>query len=115
MKIISGILILITAFLSLKHGWEGLAATQKPGEPDMMAALGIGKNMGYALGVISIAIGIMVLFPQTFFVANLVNALVIVLIMALALRAGVVKTALMEIPFLVIPLVLIYLGHPLKK
>ena len=52
---------------------------------------------------------------KSFFIANLVNAVTILLIMAFSLRAGNFKTALIEIPFLLMPLVLIYLGHPLKK
>jgi len=115
MKIVSGILILITAFLSFKHGWDGLTMNIKPGAPDMMAELGIGKQMGYVISVLSIAIGVMVLFPQTFFLGNLINATVILLIMALSLRVGNIKIALIEIPFLLMPLVLIYLGHPFKK
>jgi len=35
--------------------------------------------------------------------------------MAFALRSGNYKMALMEIPFFTLPLLLIYLGHPLKK
>ena len=115
MKIISGLLILVTVFLSIKHGWEGLTASQKAGAPDLVATLGISQSLGYAMALLSVAIGIMVLFPQTFFLANLLNALVIVLIMSLALKAGVPKIALMEIPFLLMPLILIWLGHPLKK
>jgi len=34
--------------------------------------------------------------------------------MTLALKAGNYKFALIEIPFLLIPLMLIYLRHPLK-
>jgi hypothetical protein len=113
MKIISGILILITAFLSFKHGWSGL--TMKPDAANMLTELGIGRNVGLLISALSLAIGIMVLFPQTFFVGNLLNALIIVVIMALALNTGNIKTALIEIPFLLIPLILIWLGHPFKK
>ena len=35
MKIISGILLLLTAVLSFKHGWDGLTKTVKPGAPDL--------------------------------------------------------------------------------
>jgi hypothetical protein len=57
----------------------------------------------------------MVLFPRTFFLANVLNAVLILLIMALALRVGNLKTALIEIPFLAMPLLLIWLKHPLEK
>jgi len=113
MKIVSGILILITAFLSFRHGWAGV--TMKPEAVKMLTELGIGKSMGMVIGVLSLAVGVMVLFPQTFFAGNLINAATILLIMALSLRVGNFKTALIEIPFLLMPLVMIYLGHPFKK
>ena len=115
MKIISGILILITAFLSFKHGWEGLTVEVKPGSNDMMTSLGINKTGILVISLLSIAVGIMVLFPQTFFIGNLVNAAVILLIMAMSLKSGDLKTALIEIPFLLMPLVMIWLGHPFRK
>ena len=113
MKIISGILVLITAFLSFKHGWDGL--TMKSDTNEMVTALGISKSVILASSVLSLAIGVLVLIPQTFFIGNALNAILIVLIMALSLKAGNVKTALIEIPFLLMPLILIYLGHPLKR
>lgn len=42
----------------------------------------------------------MLFFPQTFFISNVLNAITIVLIMALSLRAGDYKMVLIEIPFL---------------
>jgi len=115
MKIISGILILITAFLSFKHGWDGLMVNVKPGDADMMAELGIGRTGTIIMSILSIAVGLMVLAPQTFFAGNLLNATIILVIMALSLKAGNIKTALIEIPFLLMPMVMIWLGHPFKK
>ena|SRR5882672_1357587 len=115
MKIVSGILILVTAFLSFKHGWAGVTNTMSPAEAKMISDLGINKAGSMIIGLLSLIVGIFILFPQTFFVANVINAAVILLIMALALKSGNMKTALIEIPFLLIPLVLIYLGHPFRK
>ena len=115
MKIISGILILITAFLSFRHGWGGITMNMKPEETKMLTDLGIGRPLLVIISLLSLAVGVMVLLPQTFFAGNLLNAAMILLIMSLALKAGNIKTALIEIPFLIMPLVLIYLGHPFKK
>lgn len=114
-KIISGVLILITVYLNLKHGWAGLSNNLKPEEAKMMADLGLNKTMLTVISVLALATCVLTLLPQTFFVGNIVNALSIVLIMAFALRSGNYKIALTEIPFFILPLVLIYLGHPLKK
>lgn len=113
MKIVSRILILITVFLSFRHGWAGI--TMKPETAKMIAELGVNKTLFQVVAVLALAVGVLVLFPATFFIGNLINALTIVLIMALSLNSGNVKTALIEIPFLLMPLVLIWLGHPLKK
>jgi hypothetical protein len=56
----------------------------------------------------------MLLFPQTFFISNVLNAITIVLIMALSLRGDNTTMALIEIPFLAMPLVLIWLKYPFK-
>jgi hypothetical protein len=115
MKIISGILILITLFLSFKHGWAGVTNTMKPEEAKMISDLGINKSMIMVISFLSLAICLLILIPQTFFIANLINAVTILFIMAMALKTNNIKTALIEIPFLLMPLALIYLGHPLKK
>jgi hypothetical protein len=115
MKILSGILILITAFLSLKHGWDGLQVESHPEQAKMAAELGIGKSAIVIMSAVSLVVGIAALFPQTYFFACFINALSIVSIMAFSLRSGNYKIALIEIPFLLLPLLIIYLGHPFKK
>ncbi len=115
LKIISGVLVLVTVYLNFKHGWAGITNNLKPEEAKMMADLGLNKTILMVVSVLALATCILTLVPQTFFVGNIVNAFGIVLVMSFALRAGNYKMALMEIPFLLLPLVLIYLGYPLKK
>jgi hypothetical protein len=115
MKILSAILIVATIFLNIKHGWGGVTNTMKPEEAKMISDLGINKTMLLVISSLTLLVVVLILFPRTFFVANLVNAAIILLIMGFALKSGNIKTALIEIPFLLIPLVLIYLGHPFKK
>jgi hypothetical protein len=113
MKIISIVLLLLSAILSLKHGWD----TFRPADAEqikLITEMGISRNIVPFFGVFSIIVGVMLLFPQTFFVSNLLNAVTILLIMALSLRAGNIKMALIEIPFLAMPLVLIWLKYPFK-
>ena len=114
-KIISGLLVLVTVYLNFKHGWAGITNNLKPEEAKMMADLGLNKTMLTIISVLSLAVCVLTLLPKTFFVGNIINASCILLIMAFALRSGNYKMALMEIPFFVLPLLLIYLGHPLKK
>jgi hypothetical protein len=114
MKILAIILLLVSAFLSIKHGWDAFQASS-PEQSKMLADLGISKSMTPYLGGFLIVIALMLFFPQTFFISNVLNAISILLIMALSLRAGNIKTALVEIPFLLLPLVLIWLKYPFKR
>jgi hypothetical protein len=111
-KIISGILILVTVFLHIKHFWDGMHINESPQTLKMLETLEISKTYVPYFGIATLFVAFLVLFPQTFFAGNLLNAFSIVLIMALALRAGNYNIALMEIPFLMMPLVLIWLKHP---
>lgn len=114
LKIISTLLLLATVYFGITHG---MRVFQKPTEQylAMINALNITNSVRVAIGVLSIASALLIVFPQTFFVGNTVRALLLVTMMALALKAGNYKFALLEIPFVIMPLALIYLGHPLKN
>lgn len=115
MKVISTILIAITVFLNAKHAWSGLTKSMKPEETKMLSDIGMGEAFILPIGIVSLAICILVLFPQTYFIGNLLNAITILLIMTMALNTNNLKTAFIEIPFLLLPLVMIWLGYPMKK
>ncbi|SFB99389.1 hypothetical protein SAMN04487891_104237 [Flagellimonas taeanensis] len=112
-RIISGIVLLVTVYIGISHGSR---VFQRPSEQylEMMDALGITDPMRIAFGVLSIASVLLILLPRTFFIGNTIRALLLVFLMALSLKAGNYTFALIEIPFVMMPLVLIYLGHPLK-
>ncbi len=112
-KIISTILLLASSSLSIKHGLDAFKPA-KPEQAEMMTNLGITTTTMPYFGAFSILIGMMLLFPKTFFLGNVLNAITIVLIMALSLKAGDYKTALIEIPFLALPFILIWLKYPFK-
>lgn len=114
-SIISLLLLLVSAGLSLKHGWDTLNYKKHPQSLKMMNELGISETMVPFFGGITILVGVLLLIPKTFFLGNMLNAVSIVIIMALALRAGNFKMALMEIPFLILPLVMIWLKYPFIK
>ncbi|UOG73434.1 hypothetical protein MTX78_15015 [Hymenobacter tibetensis] len=113
-NIIALLLMALSVSLSFKHGWDSLQVKDNPAPAKMMSELGISSALVPLLGGITIAIGLLTLFPKTFFLGNLLNALSIVAIMALALQAGNFKIALLEIPFLLLPLGLIYLRYPFQ-
>ncbi len=50
------------------------------------ADLGINRIMGIIIGVLTLTVTILIIFPQTFFAANIINDSMILLIMVLALK-----------------------------
>lgn len=115
-KSISGTLLIFTAFMGIKHGWQGLTA--KPGDAgpaaELFNKLDLSPLTTKGIGLVSIISALMILVPQTFVIGNLLNAALILFLMILFLNAREIKPALIEIPFLLIPLLLIYLKHPLE-
>ncbi len=114
-NIISLTLLIVSVALSFKHGWDTFNFRDNPQSAKMMAGLGISESIVPWFGALTVIVGILLVMPKTFFLGNLLNAFSILLIMALSLHAGNYKTALMEIPFLAMPLVMIWLKYPFKN
>jgi len=114
-SIISLLLLIVSVALNFKHGWDTFNYKSNPESAKMMERLGIGESVIPFLGVFIIVVGVLLLIPKTFFLGNLLNAISIVLIMALALRAGDFKMVLVEVPFLIMPFVMIWLKYPFKN
>ena len=114
-NIISLVLLIVSVALSFKHGWDTFNYKTKPESIKLMNDLGIDESVVPFIGTLTMAIGILIVFPRTFFVGNLLNAMSIVFIMAMALRAGNYKMAILEIPFLALPLIMILLKYPFKN
>ncbi|PSL31042.1 hypothetical protein [Chitinophaga ginsengisoli] len=113
-NIISALLLLISVTLSFKHAWDTVHYKNNPESVKMMESLGISEAFIPYLAFVAITVGVLLLIPGTFFLGNMLNAILIVIIMGLALRVGNYRMALIEIPFLVLPLVMIWLKYPFK-
>lgn len=113
-KLISGALILFTAYMSFTHGWQGL--NFKPGDTgpqvDLFKKIDLSPFALKFFAVLTILGGLLILFPQTFVIGNMLNAISILFLMILFVNVREMKPALIEIPFLLIPLVLVYLKYP---
>ena len=114
-NILSLVLLLASAGLSFNHGWGSFTYKKNPESFKMMSELGLAEWAMPVFSVLALSVGILLLIPKTFFIGNLLNALSVVFIMAMALRAGNTRIALIEIPFLLIPLLLIWLNYPFKN
>ena len=113
-NIISALLLLISVTLSFKHAWDTVHYKSNPESVKVMESLGISETFIPYMASAAIAVGVLLLMPYTFFLGNMLNAFLIVMIMGLALRVGNYRIALIEIPFLAMPLVMIWLRYPFK-
>ena len=86
-NIIAAVLLLMLVSLSFKHAWDTLHYRNNPESMKMMESLGISETFIPYLAIIVVAVGTLLLFPRTFFLSNLLNAFLVVMIMGLALRA----------------------------
>lgn len=113
-NVFSALLLIISVTLSFKHAWDTIHYKNNPASLQMMIDLGISESFIPLLAAIGIIIGVLLLIPYTFFTGNMLNAILILMIMGLALHAGNYRMALIEIPFFVMPLVMIWLKYPFK-
>ena len=112
LKIIISILILVAVFMGIKHGWNMLTA--KPEMLEMFGKWNFSKNTVMINGAVTLIASLLILFPKTFVWGNFLMAAGILMIICLQLLQKDLKGVAIEIPFLLLNLVIIYLQHPLK-
>lgn len=113
-NIISLVLLLVLAGLNVKHGLDSFK-TPTIEQQKMIAQLGMTESSMKFMGIVAIAIAVLQLIPKTFFLGNLLNAFVIITVMAFAIKAENYKMVMIEIPFLILPLLMIWLKYPFKN
>ncbi|WP_231427825.1 MULTISPECIES: hypothetical protein [Pedobacter] len=118
-KILSSVLILVALYMGVKQGWAMVSG--KPAMMEMFAKWNVGKNGMMVIGAATILGAIMVVIPQTFLWGNFITAAGILLIICFHLNettaasAERLKGVAIELPFLLLSLLIIYLQHPLAK
>ena len=112
-KIINGILILVAVFMGLKQGW---AMTSGKSEMlEMFGKWGFTKTGVMINGIVTIVSALLILFPKTFLWGNFLMAATILMIICFHLLERDLKGVAIEIPFLFLNLIIIYLQHPLAS
>ena len=89
-KLVSGLLLLLSAYVGISHGLGTLRNSPSAEELNMMSAIGITETMRRVIAGLSLVLGLLVLLPQTFFAANLMRAVMIIVTMGLSLKAATV-------------------------
>ena len=112
-RIVSSLLILTALVMSARHGIGLLRSS--PDQVRAMLGLELAQITITIVGVLTILAGVLLLFPQTYFIANVLIGSVIFYLAASHSNARNLNGILMELPFLVLPLILLYLGHPFKS
>ncbi|MBV2227642.1 DoxX family protein [Sphingobacterium mizutaii] len=112
-KLINSLLIIFAVFMVIKHGWNMLMA--KPEMLETFSKWYFSKNAVVINGALTLLASVLILFPKTFFWGNFLMAAGILMIISLQLLTKDLKGVAMEIPFLLLNLVIIYLQHPLKN
>lgn len=114
MKIISGVLLLVCLGFSVRHGWSSVRGNFSPAEVTMIAGLGISQAVVFGLGVVNLVAAALLLFPKTFFAGSFLSAAGILFVMSRALHVGNLRLVAIEVPFLLLPLALVWLKHPFE-
>ncbi len=112
LKLINAALIIFAVFMGFKQGYAMFS-----GKPEMLALFGkwgFSKTAVMINGIVTILAAVLILFPKTFLWGNFLMAAGILLIICLQLLHKDFRGALIEVPFLLLNLLIIYLQHPLK-
>ncbi|MDV3925539.1 hypothetical protein CMT52_01685 [Elizabethkingia anophelis] len=113
LKVINSALILVAIFMGLKQGWSMFS-----GKPEMIEMFGkwnINKTDLMVIGAVTMLSALMIIFPKTFVWGNFLMAAGILLIICFHLLDRDLKGVAIELPFLLLNLLIIYLQHPLKN
>lgn len=113
LKILNSILILTAVFMGLKQGYAMFSG--KPEMLELFSRWGWNKTAVMINGIITIVSALLILHPKTFLWGNFIMAAGILLILCFELLHKDLKGAAIELPFLLLNLVIIYLQHPLKR
>ena len=113
LKILNSLLILFAVFMGVKQG--SAMVTGKPAMTEMFARWHIGKTGVMIMGACTLLGSVCMLFPKTFVWGNFIMAAGILLIIAFHLADRDMKGVLLELPFFLLSLVIIYLQYPLTK
>ncbi|MGG7665538.1 DoxX family protein [Dyadobacter sp. BHUBP1] len=113
LKGINVILMLVAVFMGLKQGWAMLS-----GKPEMLNLFGkwdFTKTGVAVLGLVTALSAVLIIFPKTFVWGNFLMAATILLIICFHLLDKDLKGVGVELPFLLLNLIIIYLQHPFKN
>jgi len=111
--ILNAALILVAVFMGLKQGYAMFSGKREMIE--MFSKWNFSKTAVMINGAVTIIGALLILFPKTFVWGNFIMAAGILMIICLQLLNKDLKGATIELPFLLLNLIIIYLQYPLFK
>ena len=112
-KIINSILILVAVYMGFKQG--SAMFTAKPEMIEMFSKWNFNKTGLMLNGAVTIISALLILHPKTFIWGNFLMATGILLIICFHALDRDLKGIAIELPFLILNFVILYLQHPLQK
>lgn len=112
-KIINSLLILVAVFMGLKQGYAMFSG--KAEMLNMFDKWGFSNTAVMINGSITIIASLLILHPKTFVWGNFIMGAGILMIIFLQLFIRDLKGAAIEIPFLLLNFVIVYLSYPWKS
>lgn len=112
-RILNTLLILFAVYMGLKQGWAMVSG--KPAMLEMFGKWHLGRTAVTIFGALTLLSVILIIFPATFLWGNFLMAASILLIICFQLQEHNIRGAGIELPFLLLNLLIIYLQHPLAK
>ena len=112
-KIGSAALLLTIVFMGVKQGMAMMT-----GNPEMLEMFGkwdFGKLGVMVFGALTLLSTVLIIVPKTFVWGNFLMAATILFIICFQLFHGNLKGAAVEVPFLLLNLIVLYLRHPLNS
>lgn len=112
-RALSAILVLLAIVLGIRHGLSLLRST--PAQVQETLHISLDQPTILIVGFLTCLGAILLVFSPTFFAANMISATVMLYLAAVQSKAGNLRRALVELPFLFLPLLMLYLGYPFKR
>lgn len=112
-RIFNTALILFAVYMGLKQGYAMLSL--KPAMLNLFSKWNFSNTAIMVNGVVTMLSAFLILFPKTFIWGNFIMAAAILLLICFHLIHKDLKGAAIEVPFMLLNLLLIFLSHPFAK
>lgn len=112
-KIIGVVLGIFAIYMGIKQGYAMIM-----GDTEMLQLFGgwgIKKSIVKFLGILTLSSAIFIIFPRTFTWGNLLMGATILFILIMQILHNNWKGAAVELPFLLVNVILLFVDHPMNK